>query len=46
VPTIHTRFSVGVDNLGDRMPPLYYRLDTSTYDTLGRYYHARVTVDF
>ena len=46
VPAIHTRFSVGVDNLGDRMPPLYYRLDTSTYDTLGRYYHARVTVDF
>lgn len=46
VPSIRTRFSVGVDNLGNKMPPLYYSLDTSTYDTLGRYYHARVTVDF
>jgi len=46
LPSIRTRFSVGVDNIGNKMPPLYYRLDTSTYDTLGRYYHARVTVDF
>lgn len=46
VPAIRTRFAVGVDNLGNKMPPLAYRLDTSTYDTLGRYYHARVTVDF
>jgi iron complex outermembrane receptor protein len=46
VPTIHSHFSVGVDNLFDRHAPLSYNLDTSTYDTLGRYLHARVTVDF
>ena len=46
VPTFHARFSVGADNLFNKRPPLSYVLDTSTYDTLGRYYHARVTVDF
>ena len=46
VPAFHTRVSVGVDNLANKTPPLSYVLDTSTYDTLGRYYHARVTVDF
>jgi hypothetical protein len=46
VPSIHSRFSVGVDNLFDKHAPLSYQLDTSTYDTIGRYLHARVTVDF
>lgn len=46
VPSIHSRFSVGVDNITDKIPPLSYRLDTSTYDTIGRYFHAQVTVDF
>jgi outer membrane receptor protein involved in Fe transport len=46
VPKIQTRISVGVDNLANKRPPLSYDLDTSTYDTLGRYYHARITVDF
>ena len=46
VPAFHTRVSVGVDNLFNKRPPLSYVLDTSTYDTLGRYYHARITVDF
>ncbi|HZT01772.1 MAG TPA: TonB-dependent receptor [Steroidobacteraceae bacterium] len=46
VPTFHARFSVGADNVFNKRPPLSYVLDTSTYDTLGRYYHARITVDF
>ncbi|MEO8984075.1 MAG: TonB-dependent receptor, partial [Rhodanobacter sp.] len=52
VPSIHTRFDVGVDNLSDRQPPLIYQngsnynVDTSTYDVLGRYYWARATVKF
>ncbi|MGN6312515.1 MAG: TonB-dependent receptor plug domain-containing protein [Rhodanobacteraceae bacterium] len=51
VPTIHTRFDVGVDNLFDRQPPLIYQngqvnTDTATYDTMGRYYWARATMKF
>ena len=52
VPTIHTRFDIGVDNIGDKAPPLIYQnganynVDTSTYDVLGRYYWARATVTF
>uniref|UniRef100_UPI0025EB8806 TonB-dependent receptor domain-containing protein n=1 Tax=uncultured Xanthomonas sp. TaxID=152831 RepID=UPI0025EB8806 len=49
----NTRFEVGVDNLADRQPPLYYannvtnaNTDVATYDLLGRYYWARVTVKF
>ncbi|MDE2248644.1 MAG: TonB-dependent receptor [Xanthomonadaceae bacterium] len=52
VPSIHTTFSVGVDNLSDKVPPLVYQngtnynVDASTYDTIGRYYWARATVKF
>jgi len=52
VPAIHTRFDIGVDNIGDKAPPLVYQnsgnynVDTSTYDVLGRYYWARATVTF
>ncbi|TAN05697.1 MAG: TonB-dependent receptor [Rhodanobacteraceae bacterium] len=51
VPTIHTRFDVGVDNLTDRKPPLWYQngqvnTDTATYDVMGRYYWARATLRF
>ncbi|HET9817866.1 MAG TPA: TonB-dependent receptor [Rhodanobacteraceae bacterium] len=51
VPAIHTRFDVGVDNISDRRPPLYYQngqvnTDTATYDTMGRYYWARATLRF
>ncbi|MHA6205070.1 TonB-dependent receptor domain-containing protein [Dyella soli] len=50
--SIHTRFDVGIDNLSDKVPPLVYQngnnynVDTATYDTIGRYYWARVTVKF
>jgi outer membrane receptor protein involved in Fe transport len=52
VPSIHTRFDVGVDNIADKAPPLMYQngsnynVDVSTYDVLGRYYWARATVKF
>ncbi len=52
VPSIHTKFDVGVDNLSNKAPPLVYQnggnynVDTSTYDALGRYYWARATVSF
>jgi iron complex outermembrane receptor protein len=52
VPSIHTRFDIGVDNIMDKQPPLLYQngsnynVDTATYDVLGRYYWARATVKF
>ena len=52
LPSIHTRFDIGVDNLTDKQPPLIYQnganynVDTATYDVLGRYYWARATVKF
>ncbi len=49
----HTRFEVGVDNLTNRQPPLYYannvtnaNTDVATYDLLGRFMWARMTVTF
>ncbi|MGO4701358.1 TonB-dependent receptor plug domain-containing protein [Dyella sp. 2RAB6] len=48
-----TRFDVGVDNLADKQPPLLYQnnvnnsnTDVATYDVMGRYYWARVTLTF
>lgn len=49
----HTRFEVGVDNIANKQPPLYYsnnvgnaNTDVATYDLLGRFYWARATVKF
>ncbi|MBN6149738.1 TonB-dependent receptor [Xanthomonas sp. AmX2] len=49
----HTRVELGVDNLTDKQPPLYYannggnaNTDVATYDLLGRYYWVRATVKF
>ena len=51
VPSIHTRFDVGVDNLFDRRPPLIYqngqgKTVSATYDMMGSYYWARATLKF
>jgi outer membrane receptor protein involved in Fe transport len=52
VPSLHTRFDIGVDNLSNKLPPLVYQngqnynVDTATYDVLGRYYWARATIKF
>ncbi|WP_051595530.1 TonB-dependent receptor domain-containing protein [Dyella jiangningensis] len=49
----NTRVDVGVDNAFDKQPPLFYQnnvlnanTDVNTYDTIGRYFWARVTVKF
>lgn len=49
----HTRFELGVDNLADKKPPIFFsnnvtnaNTDVATYDLLGRYYWVRATVSF
>ena len=53
IEPINTRVELGVDNLTDRQPPRLYQnnvlnanTDVATYDTVGRYYWARVSVKF
>ncbi len=52
IEPINTRFDVGVDNVGDKQPPLFYQsvtnanIDINTYDPIGRFYWGRVTVKF
>jgi len=53
IEAINTRVDVGVDNIGDIQPPFLWanntlnaNTDTANFDTLGRYYFARVTVKF
>jgi len=53
IEAINTRVDLGVDNVGDIQPPYLWanntlnaNTDTANFDTLGRYYFARVTVKF
>jgi len=53
VPFLHTKFRVGVDNVGDKQPPIVYQnnslngnTDERTFDTVGRYYWASATIKF
>jgi outer membrane receptor protein involved in Fe transport len=53
IEPINTYVQVGVDNLFDRQPPILYlnnvanaNTDVNTYDTVGRFYRASVTVKF
>jgi hypothetical protein len=50
---LNTRVDVGIDNLSDKQPPIIYQnnavngnTDPNTFDTVGRFYFARVTVKF
>ncbi|MEO8010204.1 MAG: TonB-dependent receptor, partial [Dokdonella sp.] len=49
---INTRFDMGVDNVFAKQPPILWQYgfngntDERTYDTVGRYYWARVAVKF
>ena len=49
---INTRVEVGVDNVFDKQPPVLWQFgfngntDERTYDTVGRYYWARIGVKF
>ncbi|MCW0457192.1 TonB-dependent receptor domain-containing protein [Xanthomonas sacchari] len=50
--SLHTTLALGVNNLGNRTPPRYYgyasaaNTDAFTYDTLGRYFWARIRTEF
>jgi len=53
IEPINTRVEVGVDNVFDKQPPMLYannsqnaNTDPNDFDTLGRYYWARLTVKF
>jgi hypothetical protein len=51
VPMLHTKFSLGADNLMNRQPPLIYQsgqmnTDSLTYDMIGRFYWARAAIKF
>ncbi len=53
IEPINTRIDVGVDNVFDKQPPLLFannvlnaNTDPGDFDTLGRYYWARLTVKF
>lgn len=53
VPSWKTKFRVGVDNVGDKQPPIVYQnnslngnTDERTFDTVGRYYWASATIKF
>jgi outer membrane receptor protein involved in Fe transport len=53
IEAINTRIDLGIDNVGDIQPPFLWannsnnaNTDTANFDTLGRYYFARVTVKF
>jgi outer membrane receptor protein involved in Fe transport len=48
-----TRFDIGVNNISNKQPPMLYanntlnaNTDPSTFDMMGRYYWARITVKF
>jgi outer membrane receptor protein involved in Fe transport len=50
---LDTRVDVGIDNIGDKSPPFIYNnnaingnVDPATFDTIGRFYWARLTVKF
>jgi len=52
-PKWHVTASLGVDNVFDKKPPIYYgyysnasNTDASTYDTVGRYYWAKLRWEF
>ena len=49
----NTRLDIGVNNVGDKQPPLLYanntlnaNTDPSDFDLMGRYYWGRITVKF
>ncbi len=53
IESLNTRIDVGIDNVGDKQPPLFYantttnaNIDINTYDPVGRFYFGRVTVKF
>jgi outer membrane receptor protein involved in Fe transport len=54
IEALNTRLDFGVDNIADKQPPFFgydsqtlnTGTDPSTFDQIGRYYHASITVKF
>ncbi|MBS0581855.1 MAG: TonB-dependent receptor, partial [Proteobacteria bacterium] len=53
IEALNTMIQVGIDNVGNKQPPILYQenvananTDVNTYDTVGRYYFGKVTVKF
>ena len=54
IEALNTRIEAGVDNIADKQPPFFgydsqtlnTGTDPSTFDQIGRYYHASITVKF
>jgi outer membrane receptor protein involved in Fe transport len=53
IEPLNARIDIGIDNLSDKSPALIYQnntingnVDANTFDTIGRFYWARVTVKF
>jgi outer membrane receptor protein involved in Fe transport len=53
IEALNTRIDVGIDNLSDKQPQILSQtntlngnVDVNTFDTVGRYYFARVSVKF
>lgn len=53
IEPLNTMVQVGIDNVADKQPPLFYQqnvinanTDVNTYDTIGRYFWGKVTVKF
>jgi outer membrane receptor protein involved in Fe transport len=53
IEPINTMVQVGIDNVGDKQPPILYQenvananTDVNTYETVGRYFWGKITVKF
>ena len=53
IEPLNTSVQVGVDNITDKTPPIFYQnnvinanVDVNTYDTIGRFFWAKLTVKF
>jgi len=53
IEALNTRIDIGINNVGDKQPPLLYgnntlnaNTDPSDFDLMGRYYWGRITVKF
>ncbi|MBS0591701.1 MAG: TonB-dependent receptor [Proteobacteria bacterium] len=53
IQPLNTMVMVGIDNLTNKTPPIFYQnnvinanTDVNTYDTIGRYFWGKVTVKF
>lgn len=53
IEPIDTTVQIGIDNVGNKQPPILYQqntvnanTDTASYDLIGRFYYAKITMKF